>query len=128
MEKFMSCHHSQSFSIKIVQFSISLLRVVHILHQWSKEERSFTILKSFFSINFSDSVEIRIPRNPVYRGAANKSASIAWSGSKLTSWFVHLGKLDGNSVSPYPRMPATGRVVDGKWAASKADRSTAFVW
>ena len=67
-------------------------------------------------MNFSDLVEIRLLRSSVYRGTANKSASIAWSNSKLTSWFEHSGKLDGDSVSPYPRKPGTCRVFSGERA------------
>ena len=79
-------------------------------------------------MNFSDLVEIRLLRSSVYRGTTNKSASIAWSGSKLTSWFERSGNLDGDSVSPFPRIPNTGWVIGGKCAVSKADRSTPFVW
>jgi len=82
----------------------------------------------FFFINFPNQVEFRVLRSPTYRGVAFPSASIAWSGSKLTSWFERSGDLDGDSVSPCPRMPNTGWVVGGKCAVSKADSSTPFVW
>ena len=65
----------------------------------------------FFFMDFSKQVEIQIVSSPVYRGAAYSSASIAWSGSKLTSWFERSGNLDGDSVSPCPRMPNIGWMV-----------------
>lgn len=61
----------------------------------------------FFFMDFPKQVEIQVLRSPVYRGAAYSSASIAWSNSKLPSWFEYSGKLDGDSVSPYPRAPAS---------------------
>ena len=79
-------------------------------------------------MDFPMQVEIQVLRSTVYRGAAHSSASIAWSGSKLTSWFERSGNLDGDSVSPFPRIPNTGWVIGGKCAVSKADRSTPFVW
>ena len=76
----------------------------------------------FFFIDFPKLVEIQVLRSPVYRGTAHSSASIAWSSSKLTSWFERSGNLDGDSVSPCPRMPSTDRVVGGKCAVLKADK------
>ena len=49
MEKFASCHYSQSFIIEIVHFSISLLWVFHAFHLWPREESAATVRRSVFS-------------------------------------------------------------------------------
>ena len=79
----------------------------------------------FIFINYPNQVNFRVQRGLIYRVDTCSSASIAWSNSLLTSWFEHSGNLDGDSVSPYPRMPGTCRVFSGAfiwwWLTSRQD-------
>ena len=116
MGKFASRHHSQSFIIEIVHYSIFCSECFILFIHGCMKKVQLLSADHFFFMDYSKQVEILVLRSPVYRGAAYSSASIAWSGSKLTSWFERSGNLDGDSVSPYPRMPGICRDNSGEHA------------
>ena len=124
MENFAYRHHSQSFIFGIVHFPFTLFWKNH---QHSFLEKQVLLVGLFFFIDFQNKMEFQVLQSAIFWGATYSSASIAWSNSKLPSWFEYSGKLDGDSVSPYPRAPASAG-----WSAANAPftkaYSVTFVW
>ena len=125
---FVSRNHSQSLSVEIVHFSITLLWGFHTFHLWSYEKSATAVRRSFFFMDFSKQVEIQIMSSPVYRCAATQA--------QVSPGAAH-NSLRGMSAQailmgiPFPH--TLGCPPHVGWSAAKApssktDRSTAFVW